>query len=95
MQIKPQKVKKFYHLGVLLRYIDNKVYVQCLSDKAIFVQSRNCNKQLSLHANTVCKVPKDASLCIFDNILFARLLGESVEKDYQSVFELTKMGTIR
>ena len=82
--------------GVRLLYNDNKVYAECLSDKAIFVQSRNLNSQYDFHPNTVCKIPpKSKPLCIFDNNRFAHLLRQSAEKDYQSVFELTKMCTIR
>jgi hypothetical protein len=35
----------FIFLGVHLTYVNGEVYAQCLSDKAIFVQSRNCNYQ--------------------------------------------------
>ena len=44
---------------------------------------------------TVCKIPPQAQLRIFSNTIFADLLKQSVQKDYQSVFELTKMCTIR
>ena len=82
-------------LGVHLRYHEGKVYAQCLSDKAIFVQSRNCNHNNNFMQNTVCKIPPNCSLLIFDNQLFADQLKQSVTQGYQSVFELTKMCTIR
>merc|ERR1719215_95901 len=81
--------------GVQLSYVNGEVFARCLSDKAIFVQSRNCNYHHEFHSNTVCKIPPNRSLRIFSNTLFAELLKESVQKDYQSVFELTKMCTIR
>jgi len=81
--------------GVHLTYVNGEVYAQCLSDKAIFVQSRNCNYQHKFHDTTVCKIPPKAQLRIFSNTIFADLLKQSVQKDYQSVFELTKMCTIR
>lgn len=81
--------------GVHLTYVNGEVYAQCLSDKAIFVQSRNCNYQHKFMPTTVCKIPPQAQLRIFSNTIFADLLKQSVQKDYQSVFELTKMCTIR
>merc|ERR1719195_1529399 len=81
--------------GVHLTYVNGEVYAQCLSDKAIFVQSRNCNYQHKFMPTTVCKIPPNAQLRIFSNKIFEDLLRESVQKDYQSVFELTKMCTIR
>ena len=98
-------LSNFYHpfnffncfslLGIRLRYNDGKVFVKCLSKHAIFVQSRNCNAIYQNHPTTVCKVPPENELIIFDDSSFASLLTESAKKDYQSVFELSKMCTIR
>lgn len=81
--------------GVQLTYLNGEVYAHCMSDSAIFVQSRNCNYHHGFHPTTVCKIPTGCSLRIFNNQEFASLLSQSVQHGYEAVFELTKMCTIR
>ena len=67
----------------------------CMSDKAIFVNSKNANHQQNYEPGTVIKVPPGCSLQIFDSNSFYELLKASVNESYEAVFELTKMCTIR
>ena len=81
--------------GVHLYYVGGEVYAECLSDSAIFVQSRNCNHSHGFHPTTVCKIPSGCTLKIFNNQEFAQLLSQSVNYDFKTVFELVKMCSIR
>ncbi|XP_053684473.1 protein mothers against dpp-like [Sabethes cyaneus] len=81
--------------GVHLYYVKGDVYAECLSDSAIFVQSRNCNHHHGFHPSTVCKIIPGCSLKIFHSEEFSQLLSQSLHQGFEAVFELTKMCTIR
>lgn len=81
--------------GVHLYYVGGEVYAECLSDAAIFVQSRNCNLVHGFHQTTVCKIPPGCTLNIFKNAQFACDLHTAVNHGFEAVYDLTKHCIIR
>ncbi|XP_034940786.1 protein mothers against dpp-like isoform X2 [Chelonus insularis] len=81
--------------GLGLHYYNGELIAECLSEAAIFSQSRNCNYFNNFHPTTVCKIQPGCSLKIFSTEYFADLLRQSVHHGFDAVYELTKMCTIR
>jgi hypothetical protein len=82
--------------GVHIYMVGNEVFAECVSDSSIFVQSRNCNYSHGFHSTTVCKIPPQCTLKIFDCKIFSDLLSQAVYSgQIESLTELTKQCTIR
>ena len=81
--------------GIHIRYVLGEVFIECLSEYSVFVQSPCSNHSHGFHVTTVCKVLPGTSLKVFNNQEFARLLADSVHSRFEAVYELTKMCAIR
>ena len=62
--------------GVHIYYVGGEVYAECLSESAIFVQSRESNLRHKFHPTAVVKLTNGRSLKVFDNSEFAKLLRQ-------------------
>lgn len=90
-----EKTRRHIGRGLKLHHIGDEVYVECLSDASIFVQSPSCNQIHSWHPATVVKVPPKCNLKLFDSTTFTNHLAECMSRNYESVFALTHMCAIR
>ena len=81
--------------GVHLYYVNGEAYAECMSDSAIFVQSRNCNILHDFHYSTVIKILPGQTLRIFKSHKFVDMLSKAVNHGFETVYELTKQCSIR
>jgi hypothetical protein len=90
-----QNVRKNIGRGVAIYNDNGDVYIECLSNSPVFIQSKNYNYDKGLHPNTVVKLEPTFRLRVFQSRTFAELLKESVNKGYDAVYDLSAMCTIR
>ena len=81
--------------GVHLFMVGGIVYAECASETSIFVQSPNSNMSYGWHPATVCKIPPGCHMQVFNNRDFADRLAASVHSGFETVYQLTRMCTIR
>merc|ERR1711963_81114 len=80
--------------GVRLAWRDGKVWVECLSESPIFIQSKNANRTNGFNESTVVKISTGMSLIIFDAARFAAQLEEAVRHGYEHTYGVQKYCTI-
>jgi len=90
-----EQCRKLISRGVRLYYIGGEVFIECLSDHPIFVQSPIFNSMSGYHPATVCRIEKGSNFKIFDNHEFANLLTNTVNRGYDAVFQLNRMCIMR
>ena len=74
---------------------DGKVWMECLSDSPVFVQSKIANILEGVHPLSIWKIIPGSSKVLFDGSLFADHLTKTVHQGYEAVFELSKMCAVR
>ena len=86
---------KFFISGVKLINENGKVYLQCLSDRPIFVQSQIGNLYEGVHQFAVWKMNPNSSKVVYDGCKFSEILAHCVKLGFKHVHELTKMCQIK
>jgi hypothetical protein len=89
------RARRYIGRGVKLFHIRGNVFAECLSDNPVFVQSPITNRRFGWHPATVCKIPSNVRLKIFDSDDFTEVLTSAVNEGYESVYHLQKMCIIR
>ncbi|CAF3064157.1 unnamed protein product [Rotaria sp. Silwood2] len=89
------KARRYIGRGVKLFHIRGNVFAECLSDNPVFVQSPIANKRFSWHPATVCRIPPNVRLQIFDSDEFTQILATAIHEGYESVYNLRNMCIIR
>ncbi|XP_058790639.1 mothers against decapentaplegic homolog 5-like [Phymastichus coffea] len=90
-----ENVRQHIGQGICLHYAGGELFVECVSAKAIFVQSRICNHQNQYNPTDVIKVHSGMTLKIFDTQMFGEILNKVVEHGFSAVYDLVKLCTIR
>ena len=79
-----------------MAFIDGKVWIQCLSENPVFVQSLIANlTEGDVDRSAVFKIMPNTSQVIFDGLKFSGYLANSAYGGYESVYELMKLCSIR
>ncbi|XP_065185288.1 mothers against decapentaplegic homolog 1-like [Sycon ciliatum] len=82
------RARKHIGRGMRMDYIGGEVFVECLSEASLFVQSRNANIINHVHPATVCKLTKTHNMRVFDNPRFDADLTEAVHQGRDAVSKL-------
>lgn len=90
-----ENARKQIGKGVHIYTFAGEVFIECLSDSSVFLQSRQCNEQHRFHTTTVVKIPPACSLKVFSNRDFARILSQTIPRGVEAVYDLVKMCTLR
>ena len=85
----------FIFSGVRLAWREGKVWVECLSESPIFIQSKNANRSNGFNESTVVKISTGMSLIIFDGVKFSNQLNEAIRYGYEHTYGIQKYCTIR
>ena len=82
------RARKHIGRGMRMDYIGGEVFVECLSEASLFVQSRNTNAINHVHPSTVCKLTKTHNMRVFNNPRFDADLTVAVDQGYDAVNNL-------
>ena len=88
-------VRRVIGKGIELVWRNHEVFIHCISNHSIFVQSTNCNHINNYDIDTVLKVPNGHKLKIFDMKEFSKTLCEAIPRGYKDIYSLVGWGVIQ
>eukprot|EP00731_Ephydatia_muelleri_P014342 Em0008g62a len=91
---KTESARRHIGHGVQLSYVCGELFVDCLSDYAVFIQSKIVARALGLPPLSVMKLPPGGSTKIFSTLEFSKLLHETVADGYKATFDLTNFCSV-
>ena len=90
-----EQVRRHIGNGIRLTWREGKVWIECLSESPIFIQSKNFNRAKGFNEFTVIKCFTGQSLIVFDGTTFGAQLEDAVRYGYEHTYGLQKYCTIR
>lgn len=90
-----ESTRKHIGKGVSISFINNELFLECLSDSPVFVQSSMANYLHGFPQTTVCKILPKGQFKFFDTMIFSNLLSQVLNEGFEKTFALTKMCTMR
>ncbi|GMT28491.1 hypothetical protein PFISCL1PPCAC_19788, partial [Pristionchus fissidentatus] len=92
---KLEEIRRAIGRGVRLYYASGEIFIECLSEHPIFVQSPSANRRYGMAAASVVKVEPNTTLKIFNHAEFSTELMNALERGFESVHALIKLCNIR
>ncbi|MCL4154485.1 UNVERIFIED_CONTAM: hypothetical protein GTU68_001689 [Idotea baltica] len=90
-----ENTRKSIGHGLHLWYVGGEVFIECLSQNAIFIQSGGFNLMNNLNPNTIIKLNAGNSVKLFNEQIFADCLASNVYRGFDAVYEMIKLCIIR
>ena len=91
---KTESARKHIGHGIQLSYVCGELFVDCLSESPVFIQSKVIARSLGLPLLSVMRLTPGGCTKIFSTLEFSKLLHETVAEGYKATFDLTNFCSV-